>query len=542
MNRPSGAVDFDAAATRGAVGKRHSCDDRATSQNHRCRCHGSCCGSRDDSRGGHRRGDPTANYHRTGGRLAHLLLVRDYLPECDAAALCRRIQQVSPKKKKRFEEEIRARACPAADNNQSSSRRIRMPWWANPVADGGLGDIVDPITLEPLAASDAAPFELPASPPLKTTSDWFDARALAAYLVARGCFVHPISRREISAADCARLDAHLRALGERRICVAAAYEDQSRPNSGTGSAPEAAAHLQALAASLAASLFDPGPPSRPGAARGAHRGAGRPPRQAPPPAAPADFGRRRPLRQRREQLAAQRGAAVRTDGGLSIVDDDLVPSQSTGGGWEAAAAAATSAVVGRPRDAAAEAFPALPALAPASAEAAPSLAAATAARRAAEAAAAEEAEAAARAADEARLAEISSGRALARRARLDELQATHLSRLRHEAAEAAGAAAGAAAEDAAEDAEAEAEAEEGLVRAVVVAVVRRAVFGAREAAVEARLAAAASLSAAAELAANEHRLAREAYREKGGRGESIRGAATRSRECEGRGGTQEEET
>ena len=42
---------------------------------------------------------PPTHYHRTGGRLAHLLLVRDYLPECDAAALCRRIQQNFPRRK-----------------------------------------------------------------------------------------------------------------------------------------------------------------------------------------------------------------------------------------------------------------------------------------------------------------------------------------------------------------------------------------------------------------------------------------------------------
>jgi len=64
--------------------------------------------------------------------------------------------------------------------------------------------------LEPLSELAVPPFELSAAPGLSTSSDWFDAETLAMYLVVRGNFFHPISRRELDATDCARLDEHLR--------------------------------------------------------------------------------------------------------------------------------------------------------------------------------------------------------------------------------------------------------------------------------------------------------------------------------------------
>jgi len=79
------------------------------------------------------------------------------------------------------------------------------PWWAE-----RLEGILDPITLDPLSELGVQPFELAAAPPRSTTSDWFDAETLAMYLVARGNFSHPISRRELDENDCSRLDAHLR--------------------------------------------------------------------------------------------------------------------------------------------------------------------------------------------------------------------------------------------------------------------------------------------------------------------------------------------
>ena len=49
---------------------------------------------------------PPTHYHRTGGRLAHLLLVRDYLPECDAAALLPKDSTLLSQKKNRWKKKF----------------------------------------------------------------------------------------------------------------------------------------------------------------------------------------------------------------------------------------------------------------------------------------------------------------------------------------------------------------------------------------------------------------------------------------------------
>ena len=86
-----------------------------------------------------------------------------------------------------------------------------------------------PITLDAFSSLRYPPFELKANPtlPHKTSGDWFDGRALAAYLCATGTFTHPLSRRVLDRSECVDLDAHLvrHRLGQRR----AAHEFDNGP-------------------------------------------------------------------------------------------------------------------------------------------------------------------------------------------------------------------------------------------------------------------------------------------------------------------------
>ena len=78
-------------------------------------------------------------------------------------------------------------------------------WWRN-------FEQVDPISLEPMSTLPYPPFELRASGPsggADSAGDWFDGRVLALYLVSRGHFSHPISRRALERAECVALDKHL---------------------------------------------------------------------------------------------------------------------------------------------------------------------------------------------------------------------------------------------------------------------------------------------------------------------------------------------
>ena len=71
-------------------------------------------------------------------------------------------------------------------------------------------DAVDPISLEPLSSMPYPAFELRADPTFTTVdNDWFDPLTLSSYLVSTGNFTHPISRRELTRADCQSLDAFL---------------------------------------------------------------------------------------------------------------------------------------------------------------------------------------------------------------------------------------------------------------------------------------------------------------------------------------------
>ena len=174
-------------------------------------------------------------------------------------------------------------------------------WWVT-----ALSQEDDPISLEPLRKLRYPPFECRADPtlPHRTSSDWFDGRVLAHYLVATANFVHPISRRELSRVECVALDEYCQ---EHRLGSAHVADVFDGAQSGEASV----AQLRAQAEDLLQSLF---------AGDGSAHGGRQPERET--------------------------GAAV-SDGGLTVVDDDLLPGHAT-----SAASRATAQE--------AEAFPALP--------------------------------------------------------------------------------------------------------------------------------------------------------------------------------------
>ena len=97
---------------------------------------------------------------------------------------------------------------------------VATPWWTR----GVLATVSDPISLEPLRALRYPPFSLRADPSLDhgTSGDWFDGQVLASYLISTGNFTHPISRRDLSRADCEGLDSYLMQhdLGGARVALA----------------------------------------------------------------------------------------------------------------------------------------------------------------------------------------------------------------------------------------------------------------------------------------------------------------------------------
>jgi hypothetical protein len=174
-------------------------------------------------------------------------------------------------------------------------------WWVAALAQED-----DPISLEPLRKLRYPPFECRSDPtlPHRTSSDWFDGHVLATYLVATANFVHPISRRELSRIECVALDEYCR---EHRLGSAHVADVFDGAQLGEASV----AQLRAQAEDLLQSLF---------AGDGNSQGGRQPERET--------------------------GAAV-SDGGLTVVDDDLLPGHAT-----SAARRATAQEV--------EAFPALP--------------------------------------------------------------------------------------------------------------------------------------------------------------------------------------
>jgi len=75
-----------------------------------------------------------------------------------------------------------------------------------------------PLTLETFSELTHPPFNLGTD---ESHDTYFDGRELAKYLVDKGKFIHPCSRREITRDECNRLDAYVREhrLGDGRLSV-----------------------------------------------------------------------------------------------------------------------------------------------------------------------------------------------------------------------------------------------------------------------------------------------------------------------------------
>jgi hypothetical protein len=105
------------------------------------------------------------------------------------------------------------RAATADDQAPTSQTKV---WWRE------LKD-EDPISLEPLSALEYPPFELRARLDGKARAGeanrYFDGRMLGSYLVSTGCFLHPISRRELLREECEALDAYLLTHNLGTACV-----------------------------------------------------------------------------------------------------------------------------------------------------------------------------------------------------------------------------------------------------------------------------------------------------------------------------------
>ena len=166
-------------------------------------------------------------------------------------------------------------------------------WWTRKLAS-----VCDPISLEPIRAMRYPPFELRADPEAAhgaPDSDWYDGKLLAHYCVSTGNFTHPISRRELTRAECEAMDSYLAAnrLGDARVTHAFDHREEYN---APGGRPASVAELQAEASSVLQSLF-------------------------------AGTSARREARAR----AAARPAsdAVASDGNISFVDDDRMPAHAT---------------------------------------------------------------------------------------------------------------------------------------------------------------------------------------------------------------------
>ena len=213
-----------------------------------------------------------------------------------------------------------ANTAPAPAAMRPMRQRVVQHWWQR------LED-EDPISLEPIAELSYAPFELPNEIGGEQAT-WFDGRVLAHYLVSTGKFEHPITRRELQAGECRKLDSYLLSakLGPGRVLEAferrSEYKADADGNIG-------AMGLQAEASTLLHALFENSARGRgrgrvaPGggnddAGRGRGRGAGR----------GRGRGRGRPREEERSAAASrevvQREASgsVSRDGGLVVVDED----------------------------------------------------------------------------------------------------------------------------------------------------------------------------------------------------------------------------
>ena len=188
-------------------------------------------------------------------------------------------------------------------------------WWISKLAA-----VEDPISLEPLRTLKYPPFQCKADPSLPhdaLSSDWFDGHVFAMYLVSTAHFVHPISRRELTRAECVALDqycVHHDLCGDHVV----------RVFDGAQAGEASVAQLQAEANGVLRALFG---------------------RQQARHGAELEFSSVHPTPG--HSLAMQRS----DDGGLVVFDDDALPTHAVGAasGGEAGAS-----------DAASEDFPILP--------------------------------------------------------------------------------------------------------------------------------------------------------------------------------------
>lgn len=186
-------------------------------------------------------------------------------------------------------------------------------WWAS--LEGA-----DPISLDPLATLPYEPFELRADTKQQTaSSDFFDGRLLALYLVSSCRFSHPISRRDLTRDECCALDAHLRRTQASKGIseVARCYDLRTAEAAGSSSvsfSAELAAARRSHELELAEALY-----------RG--DGIGR----AQPRAQAGSSGSRRTQASRATSQAAP---TVVRDGGLTLIDDDAIPTHARGVGRE----------------------------------------------------------------------------------------------------------------------------------------------------------------------------------------------------------------
>jgi hypothetical protein len=112
----------------------------------------------------------------------------------------------------------------------------------------------DPISLEPLAELNYPPFPLLNDDESRVATH-FDGRVLAHYLVSTGTFQHPITRRDLTHAECGSLDAYLaqHKLGEGRVAEAQTRKEEYKPDAEGN---RGALGLQVEASTLLEALFE----------------------------------------------------------------------------------------------------------------------------------------------------------------------------------------------------------------------------------------------------------------------------------------------
>jgi hypothetical protein len=147
-----------------------------------------------------------------------------------------------------------AAPAPAPAQVPTAAASATASWWREMDAE-------DPISLEPLGELPYPPFELgashergPVAARMHEPNCWFDGRMLANYLVSTGCFMHPISRRELQLQECEALDAYLEKHALGQACVAHTFahkEDYTL----TATPHNRVARMREEATSIVAAMF-----------------------------------------------------------------------------------------------------------------------------------------------------------------------------------------------------------------------------------------------------------------------------------------------